>query len=91
MEANPEKLEDRLKAQAAHLGFAACRITHADAIPEAAARLRAWLAEGCHGEMDWMAARAGERESPQSLWPETRSVIMLGSKDSVPTNTGFLA
>jgi epoxyqueuosine reductase len=75
---NMEPLEARLKAEAARLGFVACRITHADAIPDAAARLDAWLAAGHHGEMGWMEERAGQRGSPRTLWDETRSVIMLG-------------
>lgn len=69
---------DALKAEALRLGFADCRITSPDAIPEAAERLRAWLAEGCHGGMEWMEARAEQRGSPTGLWPEVRSVIMLG-------------
>ncbi|MBO9576458.1 MAG: tRNA epoxyqueuosine(34) reductase QueG [Sphingobium sp.] len=73
-----EPLEARLKAEAARLGFAECRITHADAIPDAAARLEAWLDAGSHGEMGWMEERAGQRGSPRALWDETRSVIMLG-------------
>jgi len=60
------------------LGFAACGITRADAAPEAAARLQAWLNEGGHGDMLWMEERAHQRGSPAALWPEVRSVIMLG-------------
>jgi epoxyqueuosine reductase len=37
-----------------------------------------FLAEGAHGDMDWLAATAERRGSPRALWPETRSVIMLG-------------
>ncbi|NNC73842.1 MAG: tRNA epoxyqueuosine(34) reductase QueG [Sphingomonadaceae bacterium] len=70
--------EDRLKARAAEEGFAACGIAPADAAPEAGTRLRQWLAEGAHGEMLWMESRADHRESPAALWPEVRSVIMLG-------------
>lgn len=71
-------LEDRLEAVARAQGFAAFGIASADAAPETAARLAAWLAEGCHGEMIWMESRAGERGSPKGLWPEVRSVIALG-------------
>ena len=67
-----------LKAEAARLGFADCRIASPDAIPEAGERLRQWLAEGAHGEMGWMEARAEQRGSPRGLWPEVGSVIMLG-------------
>ncbi|HEX7819212.1 MAG TPA: tRNA epoxyqueuosine(34) reductase QueG [Sphingobium sp.] len=67
-----------VKAQAIRLGFADCRITSPDAIPQAGERLRDWLAGGNHGEMGWMEARADERASPRGLWPDVRSVIMLG-------------
>ena len=71
-------LEQRLEAVARAYGFAAFGIARADAAPETAARLNAWLAEGCHGGMIWMESRAAERGSPQGLWPEVRSVIALG-------------
>ena len=59
-------------------GFVACGITDADAAPSAGERLRAWLAEGRHGDMLWMEARADQRASPRGLWPEVRSIVMLG-------------
>jgi len=71
-------LEERIKAKAAEIGFAACGIAHADAAPLAGARLREWLAEGAHGSMIWMEERAHHREAPKGLWPEVRSVISLG-------------
>jgi epoxyqueuosine reductase len=71
-------LIDRLKAEAASLGFAACGIAPADAAPLAGERLRQWLADGAHGEMIWMEARAHHRASPAALWPDVRSVIALG-------------
>jgi epoxyqueuosine reductase len=67
-----------LKAQALSLGFAVCGIADADTAPETSARLRAWLDKGCHGDMLWMEERADQRGSPQALWDEVRSVIMLG-------------
>ena len=73
-----DKLEHRLKAKAAELGFAACGIAHADAAPRAGERLHQWLADGRHGEMIWMEERKHHRESPAGLWPEVRSVIALG-------------
>ena len=73
-----ETLEQRLKAEALRLGFAACAIAPADAAPRSAERLRQWLDAGHHGDMLWMAERAGQRGSPQALWPDVRSVIMLG-------------
>src|SRR3546814_10440227 len=63
-----ENLVERLKAQAAALGFADCAIVRADAAPETAARLAQWLSEGRHGDMIWMEERAAQRGSPQGLW-----------------------
>ncbi|MEG8044350.1 tRNA epoxyqueuosine(34) reductase QueG [Sphingomonas sp. LR59] len=73
-----DKLEHRLKAKAAELGFVACGIAHAGAAPRAGERLHQWLADGRHGDMIWMEERKHHRESPAGLWPEVRSVIALG-------------
>jgi epoxyqueuosine reductase len=72
------RLRADLAAEAARLGFAAFGIAPAAEDARAAARLDDWLAQGLHGSMDWMEARAHHRRSPQGLWPEARSVIGLG-------------
>jgi len=41
-------------------------------------RLARFIADGAHGDMDWLAATADRRSSPLALWPEARAVIMLG-------------
>ena len=71
-------LKHDLAKEAARLGFAACGIAPAVEDPLAAERLEQWLGEGQHGDMEWMAAHAHHRRSPQGLWPEARSVIALG-------------
>ncbi len=78
MPTQTETLEKRLKVEAKRLGFAACAIARADAAPEAAGRLRQWLEAGHHGDMVWMEERAEQRGSPRGLWPQVRSVVMLG-------------
>jgi epoxyqueuosine reductase len=70
-------LKDQLIRAARAEGFAAARICRPDAIPEAARRLRAFLAEGRHASMGWLADRAEWRGDPATLWPEARSVVML--------------
>jgi epoxyqueuosine reductase len=70
-------LKERLSAQARAEGFAAMGICAPDAIPEAAPRLIQFLADGHHGQMQWMADRSDWRGNPAALWPEARSVIML--------------
>ncbi|MDP8994080.1 MAG: tRNA epoxyqueuosine(34) reductase QueG [Pseudomonadota bacterium] len=71
-------MRQRLQQKAEELGFCAFGIASADAAPQAGERLRAWLAEGMHGEMIWMEETAERRASPARLWPEVRSVIALG-------------
>ncbi|MDX3901284.1 MAG: tRNA epoxyqueuosine(34) reductase QueG [Sphingobium sp.] len=71
-------MEQRLKEEAARLGFATCAIARADSAPQADKRLRDWLDAGHHGDMLWMEERAGQRGSPAGLWPEVQSVVMLG-------------
>ncbi|WP_370877460.1 tRNA epoxyqueuosine(34) reductase QueG [Kaistia geumhonensis] len=68
----------RLVADARSEGFDAVRIAAPDAIPEAAARLRAFLEAGRHGSMAWMAETEARRADPRTLWPDVRAVVMLG-------------
>ena len=74
---NGADLVSRIKARAAAEGFAATGIAKPGSIQTAARDLRAFLAAGYHGEMDWIARRMEERGDPNRLWPEVRSVIML--------------
>jgi epoxyqueuosine reductase len=72
-------LRAALETEAARLGFAAFGIAPATAAPLAGERLRRWLAEGCQGDMLWMADSADRRATPKGLWPDVQSVIMLGT------------
>jgi epoxyqueuosine reductase len=67
-----------LKERAAAEGFVAFGVAPGSLAPLAGERLRQWLAEGCHGDMLWMESRADQRASPDMLWPEVKSVVMLG-------------
>ncbi len=40
--------------------------------------MQEFLAAGAHGDMDWLAKNAERRGDPRVLWPDARSVIMLG-------------
>ncbi|RWR33756.1 tRNA epoxyqueuosine(34) reductase QueG [Sinirhodobacter populi] len=72
-----EELKALLTDRALAEGFSALRVTRPDAIPEAMARLRAFLDAGYHGDMGWMAERVEWRGDPAALWPGAKSVIML--------------
>ena len=74
---NALQLKEAIRAKAVELGFASCGFARADAAPDAGDGLRAWLGEGRHGEMRWMADRAEQRASPNGLWPAAKSVIAL--------------
>ena len=64
---------------AAHvLGFSAVGVTNADLPPAIGERLHRFIALERHGDMAWMKERATQRQHPKSLWPEAKSVIMLG-------------
>lgn len=78
MKQHKTNLVNALKERAAAEGFAACGIAPGVLAPAAGIRLQQWLAEGRHGDMLWMESRADERASPDALWPEVKSVIMLG-------------
>ena len=53
-------------------------MTRPDAIAQAKPYFERFIAEGQHGDMDWLAATAERRTDPQVLWPDARSVVMLG-------------
>lgn len=78
MKRHKTNLVNALKKKAKEEGFAACRIADAGLSSLAGERLREWLSEGRHGDMLWMEERVEQRSSPAGLWPDVRSVIMLG-------------
>jgi epoxyqueuosine reductase len=72
------QLKTALRDAARAHGFDVVGITKPDAIPQALERLQQFLAEGGHGDMDWMETTAARRGDPRALWPDVRSIIMLG-------------
>jgi epoxyqueuosine reductase len=68
----------RIRDQALALGFDAVGFAPAALGPEVRDRLAAFLAAGQHGDMGWLAERAGQRSQPRALWPAAQSVICLG-------------
>ncbi len=59
-------------------GFDAVRFAPADAPMRAAERLETFLADGRQGTMDWMERNAERRADPRVLWPDAKSVVVLG-------------
>ena len=68
----------QIRDNALRIGFDAVGFCQADLGPEARDRLTNFIQAGYHGDMGWLAARVEQRSHPQSLWPEARSVIVVG-------------
>jgi len=75
-------MTDHIKAairdEALRLGFDAIGFAPARLGTAARTHLAAFLQRGYHGDMGWLAARAEQRADPQALWPEAKSVVVLG-------------
>ena len=69
---------DEIRHEALALGFDAVGFAAADLGLAARDHLTQYLALGYHGDMGWLESRAAERSTPKSLWPEARSVVVLG-------------
>jgi epoxyqueuosine reductase len=68
---------DQLRREAERQGFGAVGIAAVDQLPGYGEGLAAFVAEGRHGDMAWLADTADRRGHPQALWPEARSAVML--------------
>ncbi|MDX1784626.1 MAG: tRNA epoxyqueuosine(34) reductase QueG [Roseovarius sp.] len=79
-------LKEALVARALEEGFDMARICRPWDVPQVPARLGAFLEAGYHGQMNWLAERSHWRGDPSALWPEARSVIMLGESYTPDTD-----
>jgi len=68
----------RIRQGALALGFDVCGFASAAEAWPAGARLQAFVAEGLHGTMGWMAETLARRAHPTGMWPDARSAIVLG-------------
>ncbi|MCZ0811384.1 MAG: tRNA epoxyqueuosine(34) reductase QueG [Pseudomonadota bacterium] len=73
-----DMLKDKLIARARAEGFDMARICRPWDVRHVPPRLKAFLDKGYHGQMGWLAERSHWRGDPAALWPEARSVIVLG-------------
>ncbi|HTT85059.1 MAG TPA: tRNA epoxyqueuosine(34) reductase QueG [Rhizomicrobium sp.] len=80
-EADPRGI---IRARARELGFDAVRFTRATLPHSAGDHLEQFIDQDRHGTMDWFAHNADRRARPDALWPEARSVIVLGMNYGPP-------
>ncbi len=70
--------KNRIREAAAEIGFDAVGFADAN-LPDAIRdRFTRFLELARHGTMGWLENRAEQRVHPNGLWPDARSVIMLG-------------
>jgi epoxyqueuosine reductase len=67
----------RIKAQATELGFDFCGVAKADFLEEEAPLLEAWLKNGNHGQMHYMANHFDKRLDPRLLVDDAKSVVTV--------------
>ncbi|MET0182732.1 MAG: tRNA epoxyqueuosine(34) reductase QueG [Caulobacterales bacterium] len=72
-------VEDKIKAKAKEYGFGAAGFADAARAWEAGARLQQFIAEGRHGDMEWMLETAPRRAHPQNMWSEAKTALMVGA------------
>src|SRR5690242_7378260 len=71
-------LREAIAASALADGFDVVKFVQAAAPSGAGARLEQFLSDHRHGSMDWMERNAGRRSDPLVLWPQAKSIIVLG-------------
>lgn len=74
---NIRKQTALIREKAADLGFLACGISRAEFLAEEKDRLENWLAQGMHGEMDYMARNLNKRLDPGLLFEGAKSVVSV--------------
>lgn len=78
MSPSPSPKED-IRKKALELGFDAVGFAPATLGAHHGENLKTYVAEGRHGTMAWMEGRHEHRVSPDGLWPDAKSVIVLGT------------
>jgi epoxyqueuosine reductase len=72
-----ERYTQMVKQAAQQEGFFYCGISKAEFLEEEAPRLEAWLKQGMHGRMGYLANHFDKRLDPRLLVPGAKSVITL--------------
>ena len=71
-------IREAIRTEALSIGFDAVGFAEARLAEAAREGLAEFLRQGYHGEMGWMAEKAARRGDPQVLWPEAKTIVVLG-------------
>ncbi len=74
---DPVALRERLRAEALAMGFDVFGVAPV-AADVRADYFRRWIADGMHGEMDWLAKNPDRRTDATRVLPEARSIVVVG-------------
>ena len=77
MISDPIALLAALRGRAQGEGLSGCKVTTAHLPPVVGERLQVFADEYRHGDMDWIKDRMAQRASPDVLWPDAKSAIVL--------------
>lgn len=78
LERSTRNIEAEIKAEALRLGFSACGIAKAEAVPASEYQaVEQWVQDGLHGAMHYLERNAELRRDPRLLQEGTRSLIMV--------------
>ncbi len=75
--------------QARALGFDTVGMTRAEQNPQATAWFEQFIADGAHGDMEWLAGTAARRTDPHVFWPRralsdhARAELRAGQRSAV--------
>src|SRR5215510_12930057 len=71
-------IREAIRDRALACGFDAVGFAEPRLAAEARAGLHEFIARGYHGDMGWLAGTATRRGDPGALWPEARTIVVLG-------------
>ena len=81
-----DQVKADILAKAKEAGFDRAGIASARLDPSYGEGLAAFLQKNFHGDMHWLKDRADKRASPDILWEEAQSVLMVGLNYGPETN-----
>ncbi len=74
----PSDWRSAIRERAETLGFDVVGFAKPDLPDRVEAGYRAYVDHNRHGDMHWLATTFNRRKAPKALWPEVKSVIVLG-------------
>ncbi len=81
----PAEITEYIKTTAQQLGFSGCFFTKPTIDNETIEHYDAFIANGYHGQMEWLAAKREFRTNPQNLLENAQTMVML-AVDYTPPN-----